>query len=61
MSEPITPADCLAAVDRIALKLDALLTRLDPISPVDQAALDQMHAGAEEALSSWRPPPGWRW
>jgi hypothetical protein len=59
MPEPITPTDCLAACDRVALKLDVLLARLDALPPVDQAEVDRMHAAAEAALASWCTPPGW--
>jgi MoxR-like ATPase len=60
MPEP-TAADCMAALDRVALKLDQALALLDALPPVDPEALDQLQAAAEAALSTWRPPVGWWW
>jgi hypothetical protein len=61
MPEPITTAHCAAACDRLALKLDQALALLEARPPVDQAEVDQMHAAAEAALSTWRAPIGWWW
>ncbi len=54
-----TSRSCLAACNRLALKRAALLTQMEAMPPVDQAAVDELFAGAEEALASWGTPPGW--
>jgi hypothetical protein len=48
-----TACDCLAALDRVALKLDACLALLEPLPSLDQAEVDRMFAEAEAAMASW--------
>lgn len=59
MPEIVTAADCCAALDRLALRIDEVRARLAPLPAPDPAALDRMHAAAEAALSTGRPPVGW--
>jgi hypothetical protein len=56
-----TAADCLAALDRLALRVDEVLALVEALPPLAPAALDRMDAADEAALSSWRPPLGWWW
>ena len=59
MSDPITPAHCLAALDRMAARLDLMHAELQALPPVDPETFDAMFAATEAALASWGTPPGW--
>jgi hypothetical protein len=56
-----TARDCLAVCDRLAARLDLLRAELEGMPPPDPAQLAQLHAQAEDALTTWRPPVGWWW
>jgi hypothetical protein len=61
MPDPITPAHCLAALDRMAARLDLMHAELEALPPVDPSELEALYAATEEAVANWSPPPGWWW
>ncbi len=59
MRTTVTPRDCAAGLDRLAMKLDKVHALVEVLPPLDPASADELAAEAEAALTSLRPPLGW--